>query len=237
MGAAGITSISYAKGKLICMIQGIIFDFDGTLFDSMFIWDTAGETYLASIGKKPSEDLQRVLKPMSLYQSAAYMRETYQIDLSVKEIMEGINRTVESFYFHLVEPKPGVCEFLEALSLKGMRMCIATATDRYQVEAALKRCSIDKYFSRIFTCTEVGSGKDQPAIFRKAMEYLGTERSNTLVVEDAWHAVYTAKKDGFFVAAVYDAHENMQSCIRELADIYLMDYFDVDHFWKFASDE
>ena len=52
------------------MIQSVIFDFDGTLFDSMFIWDTAGEVYLRSIGKKPEFDLQKILKPMSLLQSA-----------------------------------------------------------------------------------------------------------------------------------------------------------------------
>ena len=86
------------------MIQGVIFDFDGTLFDSMFIWDTAGETYLRAIGKVPEEELQSKLKPMSLYQSAAYIRACYSIPMSTEEIMEGINRTVEDFYFHTVEP-------------------------------------------------------------------------------------------------------------------------------------
>jgi len=219
------------------MIRGAIFDFDGTLFDSMFIWDTAGETYLRSIGKEPAEDLQSALKPMSLYQSAAYIREHYDIPLSTEDIMDGINRTVEDFYFHTVEPKPGVIVLLEALSRRGVRMCIATATDRYQVEAALMRCGMRQYFSEIFTCTEVGSGKDQPLIFRKAMEQLGTDRSNTVVVEDAWHAIRTAKDDGFLVAAVYDSHESMQSSIRETADIYLKDYSDLNPLWKFASAE
>ena len=90
------------------MIQGAIFDFDGTLFDSMFIWDTAGETYLRSIGKAPEEHLQSVLKPMSLYQSAVYLKEQYGIQLSVEAIMDGVNRTVETFYLDSVLPKPGV---------------------------------------------------------------------------------------------------------------------------------
>lgn len=216
------------------MIQGMIFDFDGTLFDSMFIWDTAGETYLRSIGKEPMEDLQSVLKPMSLYQSAAYLKERYSIPLSVESIMDGINRTVEGFYLDKVMPKPGVVELLEELSCRGMRMCIATATDRYQVEAALERCGMKHFFSGIFTCTEVGSGKDQPLIFRRAMEHLDTDRSNTLVVEDAWHAIRTAKKDGFFVAAVYDAHECMQRSIREAADVFLADYSDMTSLWRFC---
>lgn len=217
------------------MIQGIIFDFDGTLFDSMFIWDTAGAAYLRSIGKEPAEDLQSVLKPLSLHQSASYLKERYGIPQSVQDIMDGINRTVEAFYLETVLPKPGAVELLEALSLKGIRMCIATATERYQVEAALVRCGIRRFFSEIFTCTEVGSGKDQPQIFRMAMAHLGTDRSNTVVVEDAWHAIRTAKNDGFIVAAVYDSYENMQSSVREAADIYLGDYSDLDPFWKFAS--
>ena len=133
------------------MLKGAIFDFDGTLFDSMFIWDTAGEVYLRSIGIEPREDLQKVLKPMSLLKSATYIREKYVIPLTVEEIMGGINHTVEDFYFHTVQPKKGVIAFLEQMKKQGVRMCIATATDRYQVEAALKRCGMESFFFEIFT--------------------------------------------------------------------------------------
>ena len=217
------------------MIQGVIFDFDGTLFDSMFIWDTAGEVYLRSIGKEPEADLQKTLKPMSLLQSAQYIREKYDIPLSVEEIMDGVNRTVEGFYFYSVEPKPGVIDFLEELHHRNIRMCIATATDRYQVEAALQRCKMRHFFSEIFTCTEVGSGKDRPDIFRKAMEHLQTDRSNTAVVEDAYHAAHTAKQDSFKVVGVYDSHESRQQELSQIADVFLPDYLHLNIFWKFAS--
>ena len=219
------------------MLKGLIFDFDGTLFDSMFIWDTAGECYLRSIGKEPEADLQKVLKPMSLLQSAQYIRQKYQIPLSVEEIMDRINRTVEGFYFHTVEPKPGVIDFLEELHHRNIRMCIATATDRYQVEAALRRCKMRHFFSEIFTCTEVGSGKDRPDIFRKAMAHLQTDRRTTAIVEDAYHAVHTAKQDGFFVVGVYDSHENRQRELMRLADVFLSDYFDLTNFWRFTARE
>ena len=217
------------------MIQGVIFDLDGTLFDSMFIWDTAGESYLRSIGKEPEADLQKTLKPMSLLQSAQYIREKYHIPLSVEDIMDGVNRTVEGFYFYTVEPKPGVIDFLEELHRRNIKMCIATATDRYQVEAALQRCKMRHFFSEIFTCTEVGSGKDRPDIFRKAMEHLHTDRSNTVVVEDAYHAAFTAKQDGFMVVGVYDSHESRQQELLQLADVFLPDYLHLNNFWKFAS--
>ena len=219
------------------MIQGIIFDFDGTLFDSMFIWDTAGEVYLRSIGKEPEADLQKVLKPMSLLQCAQYIREKYDISLSVEDIINGVNRTVEGFYFHTVEPKPGVIAFLEELHRRNIKMCIATATDRYQVEAALQRCKMRHFFSEIFTCTAVGSGKDRPDIFRKAMEHLHTDRSNTAVVEDAYHAAFTAKQDSFTVVGVYDSYESRHQELLQFADVFLPDYLHLNNFWKFASAE
>jgi len=217
------------------MLKGMIFDFDGTLFDSMFIWDTAGERYLHSIGKEPRQDLSELLKPMSLPQSAEYLKEQYSIPASVGEIMDGIDQIVEDYYFHSVMPKAGVLQWLEALYAKNIRMCIATATARYQVEAALVRCGMRRFFTEIVTCTEIGSGKDQPMIFRAALEHLGTDRSNTAVVEDAFHAIHTAKQDGFRIVAVCDSHEHRQAQIRSMADVYLSDYRDLSSFWKFAS--
>lgn len=203
------------------MIRGAIFDFDGTLFDSMFIWDTAGEIYLRSIGIEPEENLQKTLKPMSLHQSAAYLRQAYGIALSATEIINGVSRTVESFYFHTVQPRPGVTAFLEQLQEKGVLMCIATATERYQVEAALRRCGMEQFFSGIFTCSALGHGKDEPHIYEAALAFLGTAKAETMVFEDALHAARTAKAAGFPVTAVRDAHEPNQTELRRLADAYL----------------
>ena len=217
------------------MLKGAIFDLDGTLLDSMFIWDTAGEVYLRSIGIEPREDLQKVLKPMSLLQSATYIREKYSIPLTVEEIMDGVNRTVEGFYFHTVQPKEGVIAFLEQMKKQEVRMCIATATDRYQVEAALKRCGIEPFFSEIFTCTDVGHGKDEPIIFQKAMDYLGTTKANPIVFEDAYHAAKTAKADGFITVAVFDSHETKQVELHSVSDCFIENFTQTEHFWKLAN--
>lgn len=216
------------------MLRGAIFDFDGTLFDSMFVWENAGEVYLRSLGIEPREKLAGKINTMSLRQSAEYISGKYGVDLTVNEIMNGINRAVEQFYFNTVQPKPGVIDFLERLRSGGVRLCIATASARYQVRAALKRCSMEAFFSEIFTCDDVGHGKDEPFIFRKALEHLNTARADTVVFEDAYYALKTAKADGFITAAVYDSYEKKQEELRAAADFFLKDYTNTDRFLKFA---
>ncbi len=216
-------------------IKCAIFDFDGTLFDSMFIWESVGEIYLRSLGKEPKPSLREDVRALSLYQSACYFRKEYDLPLSEEQIMSGINGTIEHFYINEVMPKPGVTEFLEEMKQKGIPMCIATASDRYQIEAALSRCGMSHYFEAVFTCSEVGYGKDEPAIFRKAMEYFSSDRGSTVIFEDALHAIKTAKNDGFTVVSVFDKSEKRQDEIRAISDCYIADFEHTEIFRKFAS--
>lgn len=202
-------------------IRGAIFDVDGTLLDSMFIWDTIGEAYLRSIGYQPKENLNETFKNMSLHQAARYYQTEYGVTQSIDEIMDGVNAMLERYYRFEVPLKPGVAELLERLRQDGVKLCIATATDRHLVEAALDRCGILSCFGEIFTCNEVGHGKDEPDIFEAALRFLGTEKSETVVFDDSLYAIRTAKETGFPVAAVYDSHEKEQDKVRLLADIYL----------------
>ena len=218
-------------------IKCAIFDFDGTLFDSMFFWDSVGEIYLRSLGLEARPSFREDIRAMSLYQAACYVRKEYELPISEDQIMTGINKTLEHFYIHEVLPKPSVMEFLERMKKAGIPMCIATATDRYLIEAALRRCGMEHYFEAIFTCGEIGHGKDEPVIFQKAMEHFGADRSNTIVFEDAIHAVQTAKADGFTVAAVYDSSEKRQDEILELADCYIEDFEHSKEFWDYVSTE
>lgn len=216
-------------------IKCAIFDFDGTLFDSMFIWDSVGEIYLRSLGKEPKPIMREDVRALSLYQSACYLKQEYELPLSAEEIMEGINQTIRHFYVYDVLPKPGAIDFLEQMKNAEISMCIATASDRCQVKAALDRCGMEHYFETIFTCSEVGYGKDEPVIFRKAMEYFRADHSSAVVFEDAVHAVQTAKSGGFTVAAVFDNSEKRQTEIRALADFYITDFEHTEEFWEFAS--
>ena len=206
------------------MIKGAIFDLDGTLLDSMFIWDTIGEVYLRSLDIEPRENLAEAFKTFTLEESAEYYRTHYGVTLSVAEIVDGVNRMIEDLYKSTVPLKKGVAEFLAGLSKAGVRMCIATVTDKYLVEAALTRLKVRQYFGEIITTAEVGCGKNDPKIYRTALAYLGTEKHETIVFEDALHALMTAKNDGFSVAAIYDKHELRQTEMKENSDYYITNY-------------
>ena len=147
--------------------------------------------------------------------------------------MTGINQTIKHFYIHEVQPKAGVIPFLIKMKQQGIFMCIATASDRYQIETALHRCNMTEFFDKIFTCTEVGHGKDEPEIFRKAMEYCHADRSNTIIFEDAIHAVQTAKNDNFTVIAVFDNSEKRQIELQKLCDCYIVNFEHTEEFWNF----
>ena len=216
-------------------IRGAIFDVDGTLLDSMFIWDTIGEAYLRSIGYQPKENLNETFKNMSLHQAACYYQTEYGVTLSIDQIMDGVNAMLERYYRFEVPLKPGVAELLERLRQSGVKLCIATATDRHLVEAALDRCGVLSCFGEIFTCNEVGHGKDEPDIFEVALRFLGTRREETLVFDDALYAVRTAKEAGFPVAAVYDSHERSQAEVRARSDLYLEDLTQLVELQKFLS--
>lgn len=217
------------------MIEGAIFDVDGTLLDSMAVWANIGTDYLRSLGYEPRENLNETFKSMSLYQAACYYQSEYGVTLSTDEIIAGVNDRIGQFYREKAALKPGAAQFLQHLREKNVGMCIATATDRPLVEAALDRCGVLPFFSEIFTCFSVGRGKDEPIIYRTAAEHLRTGKAKTVVFEDALYAARTAKRDHFPIAAVYDAHEKRRAELQSIADIYITDFADWEFFWNFAS--
>lgn len=202
-------------------ISAAIFDLDGTLLDSMPIWNTIGEQYLRNMGIEPRKDLNEKLKSMSLYQAACYYKRKYDVKLKTDEIIKGIVCLVDDYYQNKIPTKEGVPEFLEKLKQSGIKMCIATASEYHLAKAALKRCKILDYFLEIFTCTSVGYGKDKPHIYEAARMFMSTPKNETLVFEDALYAAQTAKKAGFYVVGVYDKSENKQEELKALADFYI----------------
>ena len=210
------------------MIKGAIFDVDGTLLDSMPVWMEIGARYVRSLGKEPEENLGEILFPMTMNQGAAYVKETYGLDKSIPQIIEEINAIVEKYYFQEAPLKPGAIEILRWLQEKNIPMTVATSTELHLIEGAFSRLHLRSFFKEVFTCTQVGAGKNQPVIYQKAACAMNTKPEETWVFEDALHGLLTAKEAGFFTVGLYDAaSKNQQEALSESADLYGKSLLDI----------
>lgn len=199
--------------------KAAIFDLDGTLFDSMPIYKTAVPDMLRVLGYEPRDGLYDDLRVLSAREVQVYLQREYNTRESIEELEAALEAQLLDYYANVTELKPGVPELLKSLQDKGIAMCIATATRRTPVEAALQRTGIAHYFSRIFTCAEENTGKREPLIFLRAAEFLGASPAETCVFEDAIHAIRTAKAAGFYVVAIRDeAEDDNRDEIIALAD-------------------
>lgn len=207
-------------------LQSAIFDMDGTLLDSMHIWREIGPRMLRARGIEPAPDLGEQLKPMTAHQGAAYCKAAYGLPETEEEIYDQIADQVRLFYETEVEAKPGVKKVLSLLKMEGVWMYVATATDRHLAEEALGHAGIRDYFRGLVTSAETGAGKDvSPEIYERALRRLRSNKKDTVIFEDALHAIRTAKSAGFRVAAIYDpSSEEDQEEIRSLADYYFRSF-------------
>lgn len=212
-------------------LKNVIFDFDGTLFDSMYVWQLAGEFFLHARGKEASPTMKSAVRSLSVEQAALYFKKEYNLNETPQQIVSEIYKGVEYYYRNEIQPRNGVREFLEELRTNGIRMCIATASQKQLVEAALARNQLDSYFEKIFTCSEVGHGKDEPDIFRLALEYFGGTREDSVVIDDSLYSIETAGRDGFLTVGVFDQSESNQALLREKSDCYLLGFEDRSAFW------
>lgn len=202
-------------------MQGAVFDVDGTLLDSMDVWEDAAPRYLQSIDVRPEADLTRQIETMSLEEGADYLIAAYDLRKTKEEVIQGVWNIVRHAYEEEIPLKPGARSFLEKLAEKKIPMAAATSGEKACVEAAFSRLGITRYFTAILTCAEAGAGKTQPDIYYKAAKLLGTAPKETWVFEDALYALETAKKAGFRTVGIYDAANREQEKLKAAADVYL----------------
>ena len=192
--------------KLPENISGIIFDIDGTLVDSLDAWADSDRIFLEENNIPYSRDISEKLKTMHYISAAEYLANGFGLSVSVEDVCRRIDEIIGEKYRHEIKAKDGVQEFIQSCSDRGISMCAATSNLRELAEAVLESCGLLGYMKFILTSDEVGSGKDDPEIFLRCAERLGTSPQDTAVFEDSCHAAASAASAGFFTVGVFDRH-------------------------------
>lgn len=208
-------------------IKSAIFDMDGTLVDSLMVWDALwqkfGDKYLGGRPFAPTPEDDKAIRTLPLKNAMELVHTNYNIGKSGQELLDETNEMMVDFYSNTVQLKNGVKEFLENLYNKGVKMCIASATAPNLVKIAMEHCELNKYFPKVFSCGDLGLGKDKPDIYLLAQQYLGTEISETWVFEDSFVAIKTAHDIGMNTVGIYDKFNPYQEEIKKIANHYIAD--------------
>ena len=214
-------------------IKGAIFDLDSTILDSMFIWSEIGYKFLEKKNIHLPAGADEQFTTMSLMEAAEYYIKHFDNTATIEGIVADINSLVENFYFNDVLKKPGIEEFLEFLKNRGVKMCVATATDKYMVEKALERNGLLHYFSEIYTCNGVGAGKNSSLIYDISLEHLGTTKEETFVFEDALYAIESANKAGYNIVGIKDVSEKADpEVIKAYCNYFINNYEEIYQYFE-----
>ena len=202
-------------------IDAVLFDLDGSLVDSMWIWKDIDTAYLAGFGIPVPEGLQEDIGGMSFTEGAQYFKDRFGIPDPVEKIKDDWNRMAWDKYAYEVPVKDGVVELLQYCMDNGLKAGIATSNSRELVENVVKMRGMQQYFECIMTGCDVAKGKPAPDIYLAVADKLQVQPENCLVFEDIIPGIMAGKAAGMKVCAVYDKYSEHQDAEKHrLADYY-----------------
>lgn len=206
-------------------IKAAIFDMDGTLVDSMWVWDLIDETYLKRRNLIMPSTLKSDIEHLSFLEVAQYFKRKFNLPESLQEIMDEWNNIAYHEYAHNVSLKPFAKEYLCKLKSLNIKLGLATSNCTMLLETVLKKHGIYDLFNTITTTDEVNRGKDFPDVYLLTAKKLQVPAQNCIVFEDILPAIIGAKAAGMKVVGVHDSYsEHQKKDIIEKADKYIIGY-------------
>ena len=189
-----------------------IFDVDGTILDSMEVWNTLASQYVQSLGKVPEKNLDEIVSDMSLEQSATYLKNHYKINKQEERIISEILNFISDFYEYEVNLMPGFKEFISHYDSINV---IGTSCDEELVKIALNRLGVLNYFEDIITCSKVNKSKDDSDFYLACEQALKQRPEDIAVFEYADYCIDVARKVGFKVIKIKDWRDLNEKCVND----------------------
>ena len=189
-----------------------IFDVDGTILDSMEVWNTLASQYVQSLGMVPEKNLDEIVSDMSLEQSATYLKDHYKINKQEERIISEVLNFISDFYEYEVNLMPGFKEFISHYDSINV---IGTSCDEELVKIALNRLAVLNYFEDIITCSKVNKSKNNPDFYLACAQVLKQRPEGILVFEDAYYCIDVARKVRFKVIKIKDWRDLNEKCIND----------------------
>ena len=169
--------------------KGAIFDLDGTLLDSMGVWDQVDVDFLAKRGIEVPDDYMQKVAAMQFRQIAEYTIARFGLSDTPEALMEEWDHMARVMYATVVEAKPYAREYLESLKASGAKLAVATSLPPMLREPAMKHVGIFDYFDDVVSVDDAGDvGKTEPDVYLLAASRLGIKPSDCTVFEICWSA-------------------------------------------------
>ena len=205
------------------MKKGVIFDLDGTLVNSMRVWENADFVLAERYGFVPDEEYWSKVTSLSFLEGAAYITDRYNLNKTAAEIADELYETALHDYKYNIELKPGAENLLKMLNEDGLKVAIATSNVEEMTHAVLKRNGVFEYINAFAYCDQVGKNKAYPDVYEAAAKALGLKAEECYVFEDVPYALEGAKKAGAEVIGVFDEYSAAkEEEMRRKADRYIM---------------
>lgn len=202
-----------------------LFDFDGTLVDSMPTYVSAMLRILDENGIVYEQDIVKTITPLGLMGTAKYYTETLGLAMPMEDLINLMgNYMLEAYWYH-IPAKSNVISTLQELKKRGASLNVLTASPHITLDACLKRLGIFELFDNVWSCDDFNTTKADPEIYRKAADRLGVSAGEVLFLDDNYNADLTAKTAGMKVCGVYDASsaEYVEE-IKLVCDKYIYDF-------------
>ncbi len=204
-----------------------IFDFDGTLVDSMPTWAGVHIDALKSAGIPVPAGFVNTITPLGNYRASQHTI-SLGLDISLEDYLDNISKTLYKEYTTNVKLKKNVSYTLETLIQRGHKVSVLTASPHLYVDECLQNNGVYHLFDKVWTIDDFGHTKSEVIIYEMAAERLNTTVGDCVFVDDNLTAITTAKASGMYTVAMYDdTSAQYANEIEAVSDIYVKDFADM----------